>query len=132
MITNVYNVKSIILLNGEGKRNSFFFKKIVFSQEDCYLAFEHRSEVYAYKLNIVDGKVYLDPINDNDSSKISKILLTNIKKADQRYWAVGISFNETITQNSISTRFKISNHDQPLDILPYLLQTGVNSIEITP
>lgn len=132
MITNVYNVKSIILLNGEGTRSSFSFKKIIFSQENCYLAFEHQGEVYAYKLSIVDEEVFLDPLDDNDNSILSKILSSNIKQDVQRYWAVGISYNETSSQNSTSTRFKISNHDQPLDILPFLLQTGVNSIEISP
>ncbi|MCY9659522.1 hypothetical protein P5G65_23740 [Paenibacillus chondroitinus] len=132
MITTVFNVKSIILLNGEGVRSSFSFKKIIFSQENCYLAFEHQEEVYAYKLSIIDEKVFLDPIDDNDNCKISKLLSLCIKQCDQRHWAVGISYNETSSANSISTRFKISNHDQPLDILPFLLQTGANSIEISP
>lgn len=86
--------------------------------------------MYVYKLSIVNDDVFLDQIDEDDTNLLLKILSFSIKKSTQRHWAVGISYNETYSQNTLSTRLKISNHDQPMDILPYLLQSGMNSIEI--
>ncbi|MCY9698317.1 hypothetical protein [Paenibacillus alginolyticus] len=128
MLPKVYNVKSIILLSEKGERDCYSFERIIFETESCYLVFKHDSEFYVYKLNLAENQLFMDPAEIEYIEQLSKTLSIDIKQDNLRHWAVGISYNETSSENKISTLFKISNQDQPLDILPFLLQTGEDSI----
>ncbi|BCG60450.1 hypothetical protein [Paenibacillus sp. URB8-2] len=128
MLPKVYNVKTIILLSENGHRESYSFEKLVFEKECCYLLFKKNYEFYVYKLYLADNQVFLDPAEDELTDALSKTFCKNIKNGPLRHWAIGISYNETTSKNKTSTQFKISNQDQPLDILPFLLQMGEDAI----
>ncbi|MFC0211378.1 hypothetical protein ACFFK0_02760, partial [Paenibacillus chartarius] len=49
------------------------------------------------------------------------------KSPEEEYWAVGISYNTSQNANGVISEFTISN-ERPLDILPYIIQTGAEHV----
>ncbi|MEK5358221.1 hypothetical protein [Paenibacillus sp. FSL L8-0709] len=45
----------------------------------------------------------------------------------EEFWVVGISFNKVENNDGYSSEFRISG-EKPIDILPYIIQTGAEHV----
>lgn len=131
MVKKIYNVKSIVLINSKENKLIVKFEKLLFYNENCFISFNINGLNYIFKVILIEEDVYLDPVSDEELILISNIITTETMRFSERMWAVGISYNEFSGPDFCSTRFKISNNNKPIDILPYLLQTGEHSIDFS-
>lgn len=134
MIPKVRNVESIIIRNHTNEQSIFKFRKVVFYNDNQYVLLYRSDCSKILKAVYKDGFLLLVDITEDEYKELglhfqwlycSSWRLT--RGTVEEYRVVGISFNKYESQNRYYSEFKISD-EKPLDILPFIVQTGVENV----
>ncbi len=130
MISKVISVETLILSNELSNQIAVRFRKILFHKGSQYLLVEQQEHWKILKAKYVEGALKLIGISKDEYKNLQSHfhwlnheIERDLIYSEEVYWALGISFNKLASKNSTVSEFKISN-GKPLDILPYILQTG--------
>jgi hypothetical protein len=113
-------------MNQSEDRYTVRFCKIIFHKGFQFLLIQHKDQHVVMKIKCCDSVCKLVGVNKGEYEELRgyyhgiPVILTN---SEEEYSVVGIGFNKVEKQGVVSTEFRISN-DKPLDVLPYLIQTG--------
>lgn len=134
MIPKVQNVESIIIRNHSDQQSIFKFRRVVFYNDHQYVFLDRPDCSKILKAVYKSGSLLLVDVTEDEyidlnlhvqwphSDSCRESIHTN-----EEYWVVGISFNKYESENRFYSEFKISD-EKPLDILPFIVQTGVENV----
>jgi len=134
MIPKVQNVESIIIRNHLDEQSIFKFHRVVFYNDNQYVLL-YRSDCSKILKSVYRaGFLLLVDITEDEYKELGlhfQWLHSSCWRAsrhtDEEYWVVGISFNKYESENRFYSEFKISDK-KPLDILPFIVQTGAENV----
>ncbi|CAM4038252.1 hypothetical protein COLU111180_20450 [Cohnella lubricantis] len=133
MIPKVRSVESLILANKSSEQFAVRFRKIIFHKDAQFLILQREEEQQVMKIKSCNGTVKLiEPIKEELDAIIDYFhegyaQTSPDLKLTEEYWVVGISFNKVENKGDYSTEFMISG-EKPIDILPYIVQTGAEHV----
>lgn len=133
MVPKVKTVESLIISNKLLEQLVCRFRKIIFYKDAQYLLLQLNDHWKILKtkdncgeLNLIEiGCKEYDDLKDQIEYLHDKVPIS-LTETEEEYWVVGISFNRLQNECSITSEFKIS--EKPLDILPYIIQTGAEYV----
>ncbi|SDJ44773.1 hypothetical protein [Paenibacillus naphthalenovorans] len=130
MIPKVRSVESLILMNQSSVQLAVRFRKIIFHKGSQFLLLQQKEQHTVMKIKCCDNAYKLIGANREEYEELSGYfqgIPVNLTDTEEEYWVVGIGFNKVENQKGMSTEFRISN-EKPLDVLPYIIQTGVEHV----
>ncbi|GKS09833.1 hypothetical protein YDYSY3_08330 [Paenibacillus chitinolyticus] len=134
MIPKVQNVESIIIRNHSDEQSIFKFHKVVLYNDNQFVLLYRSDCSKILKAVYKDGFLLLVDITEDEYKELGlhfQWMLCSCwrlsRRTDVEYWVVGISFNKCESENLFYSEFKISD-EKPLDILPFVVQTGVENV----
>ncbi|ASS68154.1 MULTISPECIES: hypothetical protein [Paenibacillus] len=134
MIPKVRSVESLILTNQSSDQFVAQFRKIIFHNGAQFLILQRNDKQKVLKIKCCDDAVKLiGPKKEEFEELIDYFREGHTKTqaspidSDEEYWVIGISFNKVETKGGLSLEFKISD-EKPIDILPYIIQTGAEHV----
>lgn len=133
MIPKVRSVESLILTNHSSEQFTVRFRKIIFHKDAQFLILQKAEEHYIMKIKSCNGTVKLIESTKEEFDELVGFLREGYEKSSsapdlaEEFWVVGISFNRVENNNGCSSEFIISG-EKPIDILPYIVQTGAEHV----
>lgn len=133
MIPKVRSVESLILTNQSSEQFTVRFRKIIFHKDTQFLILQRAEEHYIMKIKSCNGTVKLIESTKEEFDELVGFLREGYAKTSsapdlaEEFWVVGISFNKVENNNGCSSEFMISG-EKPIDILPYIVQTGAEHV----
>ncbi len=127
------NIQSLVLLNIDNEQFIYKFYKLLLNDSDQFILISRNESLFCFRVHCFEDKMSLQSISSEESSRIEE-LLANIQEITfesgppKTYRVVGFSYNHFESSLSSQTKFKISNNNQPINILPYIMQTGADNI----
>ncbi|MFH5181444.1 hypothetical protein ACHHV8_01665 [Paenibacillus sp. TAB 01] len=133
MIPKVRNVETVILENQLSEQSAFKFKSVIFHKYIQYVLLQQNASYRILKTTYVDKDLKLIGPSYEEISDLTEDLVKSginlemiLLEPDLEYWVVGISFNKSVNPCRMNIEFKLS--EKPLDILPYIVQTGADHV----
>ncbi|MGM1050532.1 MAG: hypothetical protein ACQEXX_31055 [Bacillota bacterium] len=133
MIPKVSNVDSLILADNTGQA-VYKFKKIIFHKDRQYILLHLEDHFQLLKPRYDDGFLKLIEVRNDEYRELKDLGWLDYEQpknnfnSDREFSVTGICFNRSGNENSMTLEFKISSIEKPLDILPYIVQTGVGHV----
>ncbi|MCY9661982.1 hypothetical protein P5G65_33870 [Paenibacillus chondroitinus] len=133
MIPKVRSVESLILSNRSSEQFAVRFRKIIFHKDAQFLILQWEEEQHVMKIKSCNGAVKLIESTKEEFDELIGFLREGYAKTSsdpdlaEEFWVVGISFNKVENNDGYFSEFRISD-EKPIDILPYIIQTGVEHV----
>ncbi|MCR2802675.1 hypothetical protein [Paenibacillus soyae] len=134
MIPKVWSVESLILTNQTKEQFTSRFRKVIFHKDFQYLLLQQQDQFKVMKIKCCEEVVKLREANKDECMELEEYLqkwhvkaLVDSMDSNEEYWVVGISFNKVVHKGCFSSEYRISDGN-PLDILPYIIQTGAEHV----
>lgn len=130
MIPKVRSVESLILMNQTTEQFAVQFRKIIFHKGSQFLLLQQKEQHTVMKIKYCDSGYKLVGADREEYEELSGYfhgIMVNSRDSEEEYWVVGIGFNKLENQDGMSSEFRISN-EKPLDVLPYIIQTGAEYV----
>ncbi|MGG1554091.1 hypothetical protein [Paenibacillus ferrarius] len=134
MIPKVHNVTTVILENQYAEQSAFTFVRVIFYHDLPYVFLQQFGFIKVLRAVYEKKVLRLIEPDHADIQEISSILENDLVNneisptCNEEYWVTGVSFNKTESQSQMNCEFKIASVEKPLDLLPYLIQTGAEHV----
>lgn len=135
MLPKVSNVESIVLADQPGERVVVDFEKVIYYKSRYYLQVDHDGRKVLLGTSYVEGTTTLHELKCEEYATLKRCL-----RSDDAYdpfmlglvhplRVVGMSYNSINTPTRSMTKFIMANVEHTsLDVLAYVLQTGVDHV----
>ncbi|WP_173189707.1 hypothetical protein [Paenibacillus alginolyticus] len=133
MIPKVSNVDSLILADNAGQE-IYKFKKVIFHKDAQYLLLLQREGYKILKTRYDAKHLKLIEIRSEEFQQLRDLRLLDFDRPERdqesigEFMVTGISFNKLGNEGGMFVEFKIASIERPLDILPYIVQTGAEHV----
>ncbi|KZS47055.1 hypothetical protein AWU65_14535 [Paenibacillus glucanolyticus] len=133
MIPKVSNVDLLILADNAGQE-IYKFKKVIFHKDTQYLLLLQQEGYKILKTRYDAKHLKLIEISNEEFQQLRDLRLLDFDQPERdhesigEFMVTGISFNKQGNEGGMLVEFKIASIERPLDILPYIVQTGAEHV----
>ncbi|TDF95457.1 hypothetical protein [Paenibacillus piri] len=133
MIPKVSKVDSIILADNMGQA-AYKFKKIIFHKDRQYLLLHQEDNFQLLRTRYDDGFLKLIEVSNKEYQELKDLGWLDFDQpnhnfnSNREFSVTGICFNRLGNESSMIIEYKSSSIEKPLDILPYIVQTGAEHV----